>query len=937
MSVIIGRALPDARDGLKPVHRRVLYGMHEGGHTAEKKFSKSARSVGEVMGKYHPHGDQSIYDTMVRMAQEFSLRYPLVDGQGNFGSIDGDPPAAMRYTESRLDRISKHMLEDIEKKTVDFQPNFDDSEMEPTVLPARLPNLLLNGSDGIAVGMATRIPPHNLTEVAGAIELHVQRILEEGEENAGKPHVSLDEYMEHIKGPDLPTGAEIHGIDGIIDMYATGKGRFHVRSRCDVVDDSSGKRIVVHEIPYQVKKSDMLVHIADLVSKGSVIGIRDIRDESSKEGIRVVIEVKNNADPHAVLNQLYKSSRLQESYSANMMGILDGRPVLLTLSTMLHTYVEHRESVIERRAKFELEKAEARAHILEGLVKAQDRIDDVIAVGKASSSREQFEAVLQGIETMSGIAFFDFTEPQAKAIAERRLYQLSRLDVEKVQNDYEELKLKIADLKDIIASRVRRLNILIEELNEMVERHGDERRSEINKMPLSMDREDLIEERAIAITLTDDNYIRHVPVETFRVQNRGGKGLKGVATKDEDFPKSILTCFSKDRLLIFTNRVSSKTSSEGEEMEYNEGRVYGLKAWEIPQGSRTSKGTHIRNVLEMKEDEKVVSILSLPRTLVDTIESLRKEASPLRKKLKMDDISSEENERLSELENLLNNDFLAFATKIGKIKKSKLELFTQIFRKGKVAINLAENDELVSIKHGTNGSDVVLISSMGRACRFDFDSLKDQGRSASGVKGINLSKGGTLVGMMIAHESERDNTWVLTITKQGMCKRTLIGDGEMYDKLDANGQKTRNSKYPHESPYEYIRYRNGYNITSRGMQGPRTMAFNDSDEIVRAHQITNLDDQILLLSKKGIVIRIQAEATASTKGRVAKGTRVMELRNPKDKTSFTDELLYSAHLPSELIKLDEFDAMDTDGDGVVSREEFESAQAAKSELSLEEE
>ena len=324
MSVIIGRALPDARDGLKPVHRRVLYGMHEGGHTSEKKFSKSARSVGEVMGKYHPHGDQSIYDTMVRMAQEFSLRYPLIDGQGNFGSIDGDPPAAMRYTESRLDRISKHMLEDIEKKTVDFQPNFDDSELEPAVLPARLPNLLLNGSDGIAVGMATRIPPHNLTEVAGAIRLHVSRILEEGEENQGMPNVSIEEYMHHVTGPDFPTGATIHGVDGIYDMYTGGKGRFHVRSKCDVYDDSNGKKILIHEIPYQVKKADMLVHIAELVTKGTIVGIRDIRDESSKEGIRVVIEVKNNADPHAVLNQLFKSSRLQESYSANMMGILDG-------------------------------------------------------------------------------------------------------------------------------------------------------------------------------------------------------------------------------------------------------------------------------------------------------------------------------------------------------------------------------------------------------------------------------------------------------------------------------------------------------------------------------------------------------------------------------------------------------------------------------------
>ncbi len=592
MSVIIGRALPDVRDGLKPVHRRVLYGMHEGGHTSEKKYSKSARSVGEVMGKYHPHGDLSIYDTMVRMAQDFSLRYPLVDGQGNFGSIDGDPPAAMRYTESRLDKISKHMMEDIDKKTVDFQPNFDDSEMEPTVLPARLPNLLLNGSDGIAVGMATRIPPHNLTEVAGAIRLHVKTILEGGRDDLEMPDIPIEEYMGHVKGPDFPTGATIHGLDGILDMYMTGKGRFHVRSKCDVHDDSKGKRIIVHEIPYQVKKSDMLVHIADLVSKGTVVGIRDIRDESSKEGIRVVIEIKNNADPHAVLNQLFKSSRLQESYSANMMGILDGRPVLLTLPVMLHTYVEHRESVVKRRAMFELERAEARAHILEGLVKAQDRIGDVIKAGRASSSREQFESVLQGKEEISGVKPFDFTEAQSKAIAERRLYQLSRLDVEKVKNEHEELKVRISDLRDIISSMARRLSILVKELETMVEKHGDERRSLIDPMPLSMDREDLIEERAIVISLSEDNYIRHMPVEAFRVQNRGGKGLKGVTTKDEDFPKSILTCFSKDRLLIFTDQ----------------GRVYGLRAWETPSASRYGKGTHIRNLLGgIRDEEKVIS------------------------------------------------------------------------------------------------------------------------------------------------------------------------------------------------------------------------------------------------------------------------------------------------------------------------------------------
>ena len=403
-----------------------------------------------------------------------------------------------------------------------------------------------------------------------------------------------------------------------------------MRSKCDVHDDSKGKRIVVHEIPYQVKKSDMLVHIADLVSKGSVVGIRDIRDESSKEGIRVVIEVKNNADPHAVLNQLFKSSRLQESYSANMMGILDGRPVLLTLPLMLHTYVEHRESVVERRAEFELEKAEARAHILEGLVKAQDRIGDVIKVGRSSSSRDQFEAVLQGKEEISGVAPFDFTEPQSKAIAERRLYQLSRLDVEKVKDEFEELKIKIEDLKDIIASRTRRLNILIGELDEMMEKHGDERRSMIDPMPLSMDREDLIEEKAIVISLTQQDYIRHLPVEAFRVQNRGGKGLKGVTTKEEDAPAAIVTCFSKDRLLIFTNQ----------------GRVYGLRAWETPSASRYGRGTHIRNLLEgFREDEKVISILPMDRDLIENPEG----------------------------------HYLIFATSQGRIKRSHLSEYVKEF------------------------------------------------------------------------------------------------------------------------------------------------------------------------------------------------------------------------------------------------------------------
>lgn len=854
MSVIIGRALPDARDGLKPVHRRVLYGMFEGGHTSEKKFSKSARSVGEVMGKYHPHGDQSIYDTMVRMAQEFSLRYPLVDGQGNFGSIDGDPPAAMRYTESRLDRIAKHMLDDINKDTVDFQPNFDDSEQEPTVLPSRLPNLLLNGSDGIAVGMATRIPPHNLTEVAGAVNMHVERILEEGQE--GMPIISIEEYMRHVRGPDFPTGASIHGIDGIEDMYATGKGRFHVRSKCDVLDDENGKRIVIHEIPYQVKKADMLVHIADLVNKEVVLGIRDIRDESSKEGIRVVIEVKNNADPHAVLNQLFKSSRLQESYSANMMGILDGRPVLLTLPVMIHTYVEHRESVIERRAVFNLGKAQARAHILEGLVKAQDRIDDVVAVGKASSSREQFESVLRGDETMPGIAVFDFTEAQAKAIAERRLYQLSRLDVANVMAEHEELKVKIADLEDIIASRPRRLSILKEELAEVVDRHGDERRSFIDPMPLSMDREDLIEERAIVITLSEDNYIRHTPVETFRTQNRGGRGLKGVTTKTEDTPQLVITCFSKDRLLIFTDQ----------------GRVYGLKAWETPIGSRQSRGSHIRNLLEsLREDENIVTVLPLSRELLEEPE----------------------------------DHYLLFATKLGLIKKTALSEYVRINRNGKYALRFKlKGDSLVNVRSATNEHDIVMISTTGYASRFSCLAIRASGRVSGGIYGIKVadrkgSGGGVVAGMVAMLGADE---YILTISKFGMAKRSRLGTADRIQDTNAEGEP----KFDEDGQPKMVT--DGYRLTKPGAKGVRTMKLEEeySDSIISVRTIPDLNDHLFLLTKSGMMIRIRVNQTKETSGKSTRGTRVMELRNKKN-GGFVDELIFSSRISASLLDIDDED------------------------------
>ena len=869
MSVIIGRALPDVRDGLKPVHRRILWGMHQAGHTHEKGYSKSARSVGEVMGKYHPHGDQALYDTMVRMAQDFSLRYPLIDGQGNFGSIDGDPPAAMRYTESRLDRMSQHMLDDINKNTIDMEPNFDDTETEPAVLPSRLPNLLLNGSDGIAVGMATKIPPHNLNEVAAAIKFHVEKVIEQNRKIGldNPPKIDALEYMDFLKGPDFPTGATIHGIDGIVDMYRTGNGRFHIRSDVEVLDDSSGKRLIVHSIPYQVKKAGMLQGIAELVQKEAVKGIRDIRDESNKEGIRVVIEIKQNADPHAVLNQLYQSSRLQESYSANMMGILKEEPVQLDLRTILHTHVRHRESVIERRTQFDLDKAQARAHILEGLMKAQKRMAEIIEVGRNSNSREQFEQYLRGEENYPKVKRFDFSEQQAKAIAERRLYQLTKMNVQEVSDELEKLKQAIKDLKGILGNRIQRLEIIISELDEVVERHGDERRSSIDPTPLSMDREDLVAEEAFVISLTQDNYIRHLPVEAFRLQNRGGKGLKGVATKEEDAPSKIVTCFSKDRLLIFTDM----------------GRVYGLRAWETPSASRHGRGSHIRNLLGgIRDEEKVISILPLSRELIENPEG----------------------------------NYLMFATTNGRIKKSRLSEYVKINRNGKYALRFAEGEEdsLVTVRSASDADHVVLVSSQGNACRFmpaeeksrvDQNSgetmtthvVRAQGRVSQGVSGMKLRKGDKVIGMIVTDDFD---TSVLTISKYGMAKRSRLGSGEMIVALDEEGKEVVGEDG------KAIMMRDGYRRTNRGTKGVRTMSLRDDDRIVSVRQIPDLDDQLFMLTGTGMMIRMVSGQTKETLGKVTKGTRSMELRDA-DRSGYVDEIIFVARLPADLVDSSEAD------------------------------
>ena len=868
MSVIIGRALPDARDGLKPVHRRILWGMHQAGHTHDKGYSKSARSVGEVMGKFHPHGDQALYDTMVRMAQDFSLRYPLIDGQGNFGSIDGDPPAAMRYTESRLDRLSQHMLDDINKNTIDMEPNFDETEKEPSVLPSRLPNLLLNGSDGIAVGMATKIPPHNLNEVVAATKFHIERVIEQNRKIGldNPPKIDALEYMEYLKGPDFPTGATIYGIDGIVDMYRTGNGKFHIRSEVEVLEDSSGKRLIIHSIPYQVKKATMLQGIAELVQKEAIKGIRDIRDESNKEGIRVVIEIKQNADAHAVLNQLYQSSRLQESYSSNMMGILKGEPVQLDLRTILHTYVRHRESVVERRTKHDLERAQARAHILEGLIKAQDRMGEIIEVGRNSDSRDHFEKYLRGEEKYPKIKRFEFSERQAKAIAERRLYQLTRMNVQEVSEELGKLEDSIVEYEGILSSRIRILGIIGEELDGLVERHGDERRTTIDPTPLSMDREDLVAEQAIVISLTQDNYIRHLPVEAFRLQNRGGKGLKGVATKEEDTPSKIITCFSKDRLLIFTDQ----------------GRVYGLRAWETPSASRYGRGSHIRNLLGgIREDEKVISILPLDRSLIENPEG----------------------------------HYLMFATSKGRIKKSRLSEYARINRNGKYAQRFAEgaDDSLVTVRPATDSDHVVLVSARGNACRFKPSEEKTrespetgekmttyvvrvQGRISQGVSGMKLGDGDRVIGMIVTDDFD---TSVLTISRFGMAKRSRLGSGEMIALVNEEGVQEL------DDSGQQLFERDGYRKTNRGTKGVRTMSLREDDHIVSVRQIPDLEDQLFMLTGSGMMIRMASGQTKETLGKVTKGTRIMELRN-SERTGYVDEIVFVARLPSDLVDSEDY-------------------------------
>jgi len=699
MSVIVGRALPDVRDGLKPVHRRILYAMEDMGLSSARPYKKCARIVGEVLGKYHPHGDTSVYDALVRMVQDFSLRYPLIDGQGNFGSVDGDSPAAMRYTEARLHKTAEELLADIDKETVDFVPNFDESLQEPSILPAKLPNLLVNGSSGIAVGMATNIPPHNLGEVVDAAAMLIDN-----------PDTELRELMAAIKGPDFPTGAFILGRKGILEAYETGRGIVRIRARAATEEDGKRERVIVTELPFQVNKAKLLEGIADLVRDKKIDGISDLRDESDRDGMRVVIELKSSAVPEIVLNQLYKHTQMETTFGIINLAIVDGEPKVLNLKETINEYIRHRKAVVTRRAQFELKKAEKRAHILEGLRIALENIDAVIKLIKASENPEQAKVGL--------VSTFELTEEQAKAILEMRLQRLTALEREKIDEELKELLKKIGWLKKVLASEEEIMGIIKEELLHLREKYAGPRRTEIIEYEGEMGMEDLIAEEEMAVTITTSGYIKRLPVSVYRQQRRGGKGVIGMETKEEDAISDIFIASTHDYMLFFSTV----------------GKVYWVKVYEIPQAGRYSKGKAIVNLLPVEEGERITA--NIP------------------------------------IKNFEEEHFLFMATRRGTVKKTPLKAFSHPRRGGIKAIKLARGDELVKVKL-TNGSEEIMIASKyGKAIRFSETDVRPMGRTAGGVRGIRLREKDEVVGMEILKEE----VTLLAVTENGFGKRTKHED-----------------------------------------------------------------------------------------------------------------------------------------------------------------
>ena len=774
MSVIVQRALPDVRDGMKPVHRRILHSMNTLGITASVAHKKSARIVGEVIGKYHPHGDTAVYYAMVRMAQDFSYRYPLVDGHGNFGSMDGDGAAAMRYTEARMSKISMEMMKDIQKDTVDFEDNYDGEEKEPVVLPTRFPNLLVNGSVGIAVGMATNIPPHNLGETIDA----TLAIMDD-------PDITVSDLMEnYIPGPDFPTGGIILGRSGIRQAYETGRGSIIIRSKVKIEEmDNGKKRIIVYEIPYQVNKATMIEKIASLVREKVIDGITYLNDESNRDGVRIVIELRKDVQEYVILNQLYRLTPLQTSFGINMLSLVNGAPKQMGIKETLQHYVDHQVEVTTRRTRFDLKKAEDRAHILEGFRIALDHIDAIIALIRASRNDEE---AMQGLMEQ-----FALSEVQAKAILQMQLRRLTGLERDKIETEYNELLATIADLRDILANESRIHEIIRQELSEVKEKYGDERRTEISDSGMEMDDEDLIPVEDVVITMSTSGYIKRAPVDTYKTQQRGGRGVKGMSLNEDDVIETLITMSTHDHLLMFTNL----------------GRVYRLKGYNIPNASRTSKGLPVVNLLSLEKEESVTALVPM------------KKDSPAQ--------------------------YLFFVTQKGLVKRVKIEDFDYIPRKGKLAIQLREDDELINVKL-TSGEDEILIAgSNGKVIRFEEDEVRPMGRTASGVRGFNTD-GGTVVGVAVSHEGK----YLLSVSENGYGKRSEIDE---------------------------------YRKTNRGNKGVKTINVTTKTGSLVTVRAVNGDEDAMIVTDKGIIIRIALDHV----GVYGRNTQGVKLINVADDETVT--------------------------------------------------
>ena len=783
MSVIVSRALPDVRDGLKPVHRRVLFGMYELGVLSNRAHKKSARIVGEVLGKYHPHGDASVYDAMVRMAQEWSLRYLMVDGQGNFGSVDGDSPAAMRYTEARMKKISEEMLADIDKETVDFQLNFDDTLQEPTVMPTKVPTLLINGASGIAVGMATNMAPHNLTEVIDGTLAYIDN-----------NEIEIDELINYIKAPDFPTGGIIYGYEGVREAFKTGRGRIVMRAKVGFEEVNGREAIIVTEIPYQVNKAEMIKKTADLVNEKKIEGISNIRDESDRNGMRVVYELKRDAVPNVVLNTLYKYTQLQSSFSVNNIALVKGRPQMLNLKDLIYHFVEHRHDVVVRRAQYDLRKAEERAHILEGLIIASDNIDEVIKIIRASKDGDEARAKL--------IERFKLSEIQARAIVEMRLRQLTGLEQDKLRAEYEEIMKLIAYLKELLASKEMRMQVIKDELIEIRDKYGDERRSQIEYSGGDVSIEDLIADESVVITISHAGYIKRTSLSEYKTQNRGGVGQKSAGTRDQDFLEHLFVATNHQYLMFFTQK----------------GKCYWMRVYEIPEGTKTSKGRAIQNLINIEQDDKVKAFICT-QDLKD--------------------------------QDYINSHYVIMATKQGQVKKTPLEQYSRPRQNGINAITIKEDDELIGAKLTTGNSQVLIAVKSGKLVRFEEEKTRPMGRTASGVRGITLAdEKDEVIGLVSIDKDHVNDSQLLVVTENGYGKRTKL--------VDEDGEDV-------------------YRITNRGGKGVKTLNITEkTGQLISINDVTDEDD-LMIINKSGLTIRMKI-SDLRVMGRATQGVRLINIK-----------------------------------------------------------